>query len=480
MTAVWRRRRSRATGQSEKDPRQPTGGGWRAWLGVSPYHRNPIHVLLANPGVIAALVLALALMLRVLEVQGPAYTPAHNARAYLTLGGQIANSGDYASQQVGAGGTRVGPTAYYAPGYPYLLGALNAISGHVATSASQIHVDRLAQAVLGTVVVGIIGLIALELFGVDMALLAMALAAIYPPMIEMSSVLSAQTLMTVFELSAVLTAVRMRRSPDPLRWAMATGLFTGLAALTHASAIVLIVPLGVAASSVVPVVGRRQVAGLLVLIASTLLTLSPWLIRDGLVMHRFVPITDASGITLSGTYNPTSAHARPPYGWVYYRQVPADAGIAARASRLSETQLSSRLDGRALSYVAHHPAAVLGAGWHNTLRLAELDGSAAWHQSAQAIGLTRATADIGMICFWGLGVLALLGLVAPLGLRAPGWLWGVPVAMWLVTVPVNAQTPSFRSAIDPFLILLGARGIARVARWMRRRPAAVARSRVAV
>jgi hypothetical protein len=241
---------------------------------------------------------------------------------------------------------------------------------------------------------------------------------------------------------------------------------------------VLLIPLGVAAMSVVPVVGRREVAGLLVLVASTLIALSPWLIRDGLVMHRFVPITDASGITLAGTYNPTSAKAQPPYGFISFRQVPADAGISRRASHLTETQLSDRLDSRTLSYVAHHPASVLGAAWHNTLRLFEMEGGAAWRQSAQAIGLSRTEAQIGVICFWLLCGLALLGLVAPAGLRAPGWLWGVPVAMWLVTVLVNAQTPGSRSAIDPFLILLGARGIARVARWIRARPAPVTRAGV--
>lgn len=479
VPATWRRHRRRATGLPEEDAPRPTRG-WRGRLGINPYHRNPIHVLLANPGVIAALLVALALTLRVVEVQRVSYSPAHNARSYLSLGGQIAQSGDYASEQVGAGGTRIGPTAYFAPAYPYLLGALNAISGDAAVGAAQVHVDRLAQAVLGTLVVGLIGLIALELFGIDMALLAMALAAIYPPMIEMSSVLSAETLMTVFELAAVLAALRMRRSPDPLRWALATGLFTGLAALTHVSALVLIIPLGVAATSVVPVVGRRQVAGLLVLAAATLVTLSPWLVRDGLVMHRFVPITDASGINLAGTYNATSAHAQPPYRWVDYRRIPADAAIARRAPHLTETQLSSRLDGRALSYVAHHPSSVPGAAWHNTLRLFELEGSGAWHQSAQAIGLSRATAEIGVICFWGLCGLALLGLVAPVGLRAPGWLWGMPLAMGVVTVLVNAQTPSFRVAIDPFLILLGARGIARVARLIKAHPAPVARARISV
>jgi 4-amino-4-deoxy-L-arabinose transferase-like glycosyltransferase len=476
MPAAWRRRRSRSTGL----PDQATpldSRGWRARLGVSPYHRNPLHVLLAKPGLIAALLVALALMLRVVEVQRLAYTPTQSARSYLVLGGQIAHSGDYGSEQVGVGGTRIGPTAYVAPAYPYLLGGLNVLSGEPATSAAQIHTDRLAQAVLGAALVGVIGLLALELFGIDMALLAMGLAAIYPPMIEMSSVLSTDTLLTVLELAAVLAALRMRRSHDPLRWTLATGLFAGLAALTQASAIVLIIPLGVAAASVAPVVGRRRVAGALVLVASMLVTLSPWLIRDGLVMHRFIPITDSSGMTLGGTYNATAAQAQPPYSWVSYRQVPADADLARRASRLTEPQLSSRLDSRALSYVARHPSSVLETAWHNTLRLFELEGSAAWHQSARAVGLSNGTAEIGVICFWVLCLLALLGVVAPIGLRAPGWMWGVPWAIGLLTILLNVQTPAFRLAIDPFLILLGARGIARAASWMRTGPAPATRVR---
>lgn len=473
MTAAWRKRRGKRTGQNDAPrPRR----GLRARLGVAPYHRNPAHVLLAHPGVIAALLIALALMLRIVEVQQNSYTSAHNARSYLVLGGQIAHHGVYASDQPGAGGTRPGPTAYFGPAYPYLLGALDWITGHAPTGAAQVHVAQLTQAVLGAVVVGLIGLIALELFGVDMALLAMALAAIYPVMIEMSSVLTAETLMTVFLLAAVWATLRMRRSGDPLRWVIGAGVLTGLAALTHSVAILLLIPLGIAAISARPVVGRRVVAGPIVLVVATLLTLSPWLIRDGVVMHRFVPITDASGITLAGTYNSSSAHGQPPYGWHYYRGIPEFAPIARRASHLTETQLDGRLQNQAFTYIAHHPASVPGAFWHNSLRLLELQGSQAWQASANSLGLSRGSAQIGVICFWALCALALLGLAGPPGLRAPGWLWLVPVVMWLSAALVDGQTPGYRAAIDPFIVLLAARGIARVARWMRKQPAVPSRT----
>lgn len=475
MTSAWRRRRGKQTDEAEvRAPR--TRKGWRARLGIAPYHRNPAYILLAHPAVIAALVITLALVLRVVEVQRTAYTPVKDGRSYLVLGGQIARGGDYSADQPGAGGTRPGPTAYVAPAYPYLLGALDWVTGNPATSSAQVHVDRLAGAVLGAVVVGLIGLIALELFGVDMALLAMALAAIYPAMIETSTILVAETLMTGFVLAAVWSALRLRRSADPLRWAIAAGVLTGLAALTHPSAIVLLIPLGIGVSVTTSVVGRRKVAGAAVLVVCTLLTLTPWLVRDGLVMHRFVPITDGAGLTLAGTYNATSAHGQPPYASLDYSQVPGFAAIAKHATKLTEPQLNGKLQNRALTYIAHHPSAVLGALEHNSLRLLELEGSRAWHESAASMGLSRGTAEVGVICFWALCALALLGLIGPAGLRAPGWLWLVPVVMWLSAALTNGETPGFRTVIDPFLILLAARGIARMAIWMRKRPAMPSRA----
>lgn len=432
-------------------------------------------MLLERPRLIAILILMLAVVLRAGEVQRAPYKPVGDARAYLTLGGQIAETGGYASTDRGAGGSR-GPSAYYAPAYPYLLGALDRITGNAPMSAGQVHVARLAGAVLGTLLVGFIGLIALELFGIDMALLAMALAGIYPALIEMSSTLAAENLMVVFAMAAVWTALRAQRSGDPLRWIIATGVLTGLATLTHTSAFLVLVPLGVAVWRSVPVFGRRELGAIAVLIVSTLLTLTPWLVRDGLVMKTFVPVTDESGLTLAGTYNSTSAHSDPKYRWLFYTEVPGYAAIAHRAYGMSETQLDSKLESRVLDYVAHHPGAPARVAWQNTLRMFELDGSHAWRASATSIGLQAGVARIGVYCFWALCAMALLGLIVPRALRAPWWLWGVPWLMWLSTVLVDAETPRFREVIEPFLILLAARGIWRVASWIRSRSSAPAQA----
>ncbi|HET6864698.1 MAG TPA: hypothetical protein VFH80_02205, partial [Solirubrobacteraceae bacterium] len=119
-------------------------------------------------GLVAA-ILIVAFALRVVEVQrtNSSYRPINDAGSYLSLGSDIAHTGDYPlSHRPGAGaaGTR-GPSAYFAPGYPYFLALVDLIDGHAVPRDGAIHPARIAQAVLGTVTVALIGLVACELFG---------------------------------------------------------------------------------------------------------------------------------------------------------------------------------------------------------------------------------------------------------------------------------------------------------------------------
>ncbi len=59
---------------------------------------------------------------------------------------------------------------------------------------------------------GLIGLVALEAFGAGVALVALALAAVYPVLVELSAVLVAENLMTAFILAAVWAALRAGRT----------------------------------------------------------------------------------------------------------------------------------------------------------------------------------------------------------------------------------------------------------------------------
>ena len=418
-------------------------------------------------GLLAAAILLLALVVRVWEVQRTIpYRPINDGQSYLTLAGQVAHQGDYRTTHApgtGAGGT-IGPTAYFPPAYPYFLAAVDLIDGDTTSGGQAIHAARLATAVLGVVAVGLIGLLALEAFGLEVALLAMLIGAVYPPLVELAGTPYSENLLIVFELAAVWAALRARRALNPYPLLAAAGVFTGLTTLTHQNGVLIVLPLIVCA---IQIARRRRasvdrpalhtLAAPAILIACTILTVAPWTIRNAIVLHRFIPVTDENGITLAGTYNPTSAsNPQIPYRWIYFGGIPADAGIAHDAAHLTEPALSNRLVTAALHYIRHHPSAPLLAAYHNLRRLLELEGSTAWRTSTASIGITGGTARIGVYGFWIIAALALVGLFTRLARRAPWWLWAVPILLALSVIFVNAETPRFRAPIDPYVIMLAA------------------------
>ena len=305
-----------------------------------------------------------------------------------------------------------------------------------------------------------------------MAVLAMLLAAVYPVMIELSGTLVAENVIVALELAAAWAALRARRSPRPLVWLAGTGALTGLATLTHQNAILLLIPLAFAAVGTLratsdrrgpvggpslPASGRRLAGGIAVLVAAAVVMIAPWTIRNANELHAFVPVSTETGITLVGTYNHEAAsNAAVPYKWEFVLKLPEDRALLRHVGRLDEVALSDRLQSQALDYISAHPSAPLQAGYHNLLRMLELEGADAWHASAAAVGLSVNTADRGVIGFWIVAVLALLGLATGAAPSVPRWLWGFPALMALSVVFVNVETPRFREPVDPFLLLLAA------------------------
>jgi 4-amino-4-deoxy-L-arabinose transferase-like glycosyltransferase len=419
-------------------------------------------------GVVTAILIA-ALGIRVWHVQSESYRPINDSRLYLRLASEIAHLGSYSTHDPGAGGTR-GPSAYFPPGYPYFLAAVDLIDGHETPLGGAVHPALLSQALLGTVIVGLIGLVGFELFGWTAALIAMAMAAVYPVLIELSGALVAENLLTAFVLAAVYAALRARRAKMPYGWIAGAGVLTGLAALTHENGILIVLPLMFGVWTLRPRLRPRSLLAPAVLVAATALTIAPWTIRNALVMHEFIPISDETGITLVGTYNPQSAaNSQVPYKWRIYYGIRQDHRLVKESGHMTELELSDRLQRQALSYIADHPTAPISVAYHNTLRMLELEGSFAWHASAAAESIATRTAGIGVAGFWIVCVLALAGAFSKPVRAAPKWVWGVPLLLALSVVLVNVETPRFRAPVDPFLILLASAGLAAVVGRLRRR-----------
>ena len=419
--------------------------------------------------VAAGLLLVLALALRLGYVsETPGYVLRHDAIDYDTHARSIANGQGFSKTLA-----RGRPTAFRPPGYPYLLGAVYRIAGvQNAPVKRRLDVARTEQAIVGTVVVALIGLLALQLWGPGVALVALGLAAIYLPLILVGGAVMSEPLFDVFMLAALCAAVAHRQSRHRWRFALLCGVLAGLAILTRANALILLAPLAVAAWNRRPRWSRAALGPPVALIVVAALTVAPWTIRNARTLHAFVPVTTQLGSAMAGTYNDVSRHDPVnPAAWRPTFKVPEYRPLYRRIRRINEAVMERTLRAGAERYIAHHPSYVATVAWWSTRRMVDLAGRRRSRATAATIGIDRVWADRGVLCFWIFAVLAVAGAFTRLARRAPLFVWAVPVLMYVSVVFLVVETPRYRTPVDPFVVLLAAlalvAGAARLARARR-------------
>jgi 4-amino-4-deoxy-L-arabinose transferase-like glycosyltransferase len=403
-------------------------------------------------GVAFAVLVVLALVLRLLYVDAtPGYVLRHDARDY-ELHAQSVALGEGYSQHVAYGR----PTAFRPPGYPYFLAGVYKLAGvERATSRERIHTARVAQAYVGAAAVALIGVLAALLWGPVTALVATALGAVYVPLISVGGSVMSEPLFAVAMLATVIAAVVHRRAPHRYRYAVLTGVLAGLAILTRANAIILLAPLAFAVWDGRSRLARRSLGPPAALVAAALVTLAPWTIRNAEVLHTFVPVSTQLGSSLAGTYN-DAARNDPvnPGAWRSIKHVPEYASVWRVVRSTPEPVLEQRMRRTAMEYAADHPLYVAQVGYWNTVRMLDLAGRRRWRATASTITIDHKWADRGVWCFWAVALAAVAGVFTAPARRAPAWLWAVPALLFLSVVFLAVETPRYRTALDPFVVLL--------------------------
>ena len=403
-----------------------------------------------------ALILGVALILRVGFVASQdGYVPAGDAADFDRHAVSIATEGQYPPSSIGKKG---GPAAFRPPGYPHALAAVYSVTG-VADSASRFAVGRYFSALLGVTTVGLIGLVAWHIWGPLVALVGMALAAVYPPLVTIGSAMLSEPLMITVMFGGVAAMLQHRRS-RLLRWALLAGVFAGIAALTRTNG-GLVIPILAAGIWSRPLFSRASLVPLATFLATTALVLLPWTIRNARAFGEFIPVSTQSGLTIAGTYNEVSqedpAH---PAAWRAPTMPPY--GELLRRDDLDQAELENRFGSLALDYVREHPSYLLKVGYWNTVRLLGLAGPGVEHPAAPETGMGTLTSDIDVYAFYLLALAALAAVIAGVARGTPRFVWALPVFLGLSLVFVIAYM-RYRLPIDPFLILLVAAGVVRLA-----------------
>jgi len=185
-------------------------------------------------------------------------------------------------------------TAHRAPGHPVALASAYALFG--ADDA----VGLLYGIAIGTALVVLTALLAGRMAGPEAALIAGLVAALYPRLVDYAVRLwsLSENLFALLIVASLLLWAGARAGSTAL--AGAAGLGLGLAALTRPVALVL--PIGLAIWGRMG--DRRRVA---VMIAVWLVTLTPWTVRNWLLLERFVPVSTMGGIVLYQGFHPPAA-----------------------------------------------------------------------------------------------------------------------------------------------------------------------------
>ena len=277
--------------------------------------------------VLAALLRIAVLVLRWSELQA-------DPDSYRQLAEAVAQHGVFGKiTMTDNGASSLTPTAYRPPLYPLLL-ASTAWHGRVAVGA--VAIWHLAA---GLSTVALTLQVARRLGAGRAAPLAALLVAADPILLHQSTLVMTETLAALFTVALVWALERLARGPTWKAAALA-GSVVGLAALCRPTFLPLAPLLALLAWQYSPA-PRRQ--GLLLagtLFLTSLLILSPWLVRNRMVFHRWIATTTHGGYTLLLGNNPDFYHhlATAPWGVPWW--LPSDDYLlrTARAERPLDAQ----------------------------------------------------------------------------------------------------------------------------------------------
>jgi 4-amino-4-deoxy-L-arabinose transferase-like glycosyltransferase len=391
-------------------------------------------------------VLGIALVVRVSQIGAtPHWTPVADPADYVRHAVSIADGHGMADSFLPHGG----PSALRPPAYPYFLGGVFAVSGDSFTAG------RLAAALLGVLTVALIGVIAQLLWSRRVAIAAMALAAVYPPLVLLSGTLLSESLGLPLVLAVVALVLAYRDELRPAWVAPAAGLLFGLALLDRPALAMFGVPL-VAGLWGRPSRSRAAVRAPAIALAVAVLTVVPWTIRNATEFHDFVPISTQSGFLVAGTYNATSDHD--PVHPGAYRPASLDPAMRTIATdrSLDENQVNKKLSKAGRTYAKDHPAYLPRVFWWNGLRLLALERPLRTTEAAyQFQGIGPGYAKLALVAWYLAAIAAIAGLILGAWRGVPWWLWIVPLVLYVSVIAISSDV-RYRAPIEPFVLCAAA------------------------
>ncbi len=183
------------------------------------------------------------------------------------------------------------------PGYPTLIAAVYAVFGE------SLRTLRLVEAVLGTLAVGLIGVVGTRSFGRMAGIVSATLAALHPVLSFLPSTQFCENTLVLVVTLAFASLFGAWRRGGAWRWALAGALF-GIAILIRPNAVLLLPGLGVGLFFAARAQRRRWTGPALAFLAGVVLALGPWVVRNHQAHDRWFFVVTGGGRTFWYSNNP--------------------------------------------------------------------------------------------------------------------------------------------------------------------------------
>jgi len=313
---------------------------------------------------------------------------------------------------------------------------------------------RYTMVVLGTLLVGLVGLLGRRVGGENVGLGAAAIAAITPNMWVNDGLVMSETITGLTVVGAMLCAFAFRRRPTLPR-AAALGAVCGLAALARVEFGLLVLLLALVIACALPKPWPEKSALAATAVVTAALVLAPWV---GFNLARFRDPTFVStndGITLAGA-NCDEMYHGPGIGlWT----LGDCTGSLDRPG--DQSQVSSIYRHKAFDYIKHHksrvPVVVLARVARTWSLYRPLDMVTFNAGEDREKWVTR----LGLIAYYPT-LLAAIGGAVVLGRRRRRfalWVLCTPIVVVTIGAVVTYGQTRFRAPAEPSLALLAAVGV---------------------
>jgi 4-amino-4-deoxy-L-arabinose transferase-like glycosyltransferase len=358
-------------------------------------------------------------------------------------------------------------TAFFPPGYPFLLA-----TAYVAFGES-FAVARLLNVVLGTLTLPLVYLIGRRLFSETTGLVAAGLAAVQPSLVFWTPVMLSETAFTFLFTGAATALVYARRSDASLSWRMVAlgGALVGVATLTRGQAIILVAAAALwwALSATDRTIAIK--AGVLAL-AACLVVITPWAVRNTLVFNYPVLLSTNVG------YNLRVGHA--PYSTG--RFVDPDDIYFGHAETYQDLELLLHRNGlrMALDYAAGNPGREVELSIEKARWMWRPDWDVlVWAESFGLTplpeGLFEPLKTLVVAAYWATIGLAFISVAAWRSGRHGLAFVALACLAWTAVHVAFFGEPRFRLPIMPLVLLASAVGALKVVAWVSRQPPALGR-----